>query len=202
MRFQFVFTMACLFVFAIVAPNVCAEPVKKPYPFKDIPFEKATYDQSFFSNILLEKDTACSAKYEAEYRAIKQHFPESVVTPFAFSDLPTLDAAGKTVIIVFKDHADTKLQEFLERFLPIQPFAGQSKEEGTVISFTHVGENGAKFLIVKQAFDFQSANMTGKGLGYVANFLSGVAKVSSYKSRFKSYKPSDNYSSYKKQPGK
>lgn len=47
--------------------------------------------------------------------------------------------------------------------------------------------------MVKQAFDFQSIKTQGKGLGYILNFLSNIAKVSSFKNRMHCYKPSDYY---------
>lgn len=173
------------------------------YPYKDTKFDKVIFDQQFFSNILLEKDSANKPKYEEEKGIIKKQFPSSVITPFSFDALDSIETDNKTIIIVFRDHTDKKLHELLMRFLPIQPFADSFKEDGTMVSFAHVGENGCRFLIVKQPFNFQEERvagkkLSGKDLAYVLDHLSNVAKVNSYRNRFRSYKPGDDYLIYRR----
>jgi hypothetical protein len=170
------------------------------YRYQDTKFEKIVYDESFFHNILLERDRTTPEKYEYEKNIIKRVFPDSTVTAFDFDEFNQLDANNKTIIIVFRDHKDLKLDVFLKHFLPIKPFAKTFLTEGSVCDFTHIGNNGEKFLVVKQAFDFQSKNTQGKGLEYIVNFLSKIAKVSSFKHRQHCYKPSDYYTfnEYKK----
>ena len=172
------------------------------YKYKDTKFKKITFDEQFFSDILLEKDASNLPKYEEEKGIVKKAFPSSVITPFSFDALNTIKTDNKTIIIVFRDHTDEKLLELTEKFLPLKPFINTLQEDGTVASFAHVAGNGSKFLIVKQSFNFQEEKVTGKklsgkGLSYVLNYLTKVVTVSSYKSRFRNYKPGDDYSIYR-----
>lgn len=188
--------------FTFICNSVCAGENVNYYKYNNTKFDKVVFDNQFFSEILLEKDSFNETKYEEEKGILKKQFPLSVITPFCFDALNSTKTDNKTVIIVFRDHTDENLHELLRRFLPIQPFADSFKEDGTVVSFAHVGENGCKFLIVKQSFNFQEETfadkkLSGKGLSYVLNHLTKVVKVSSYKNRFRSYKPGDDYSIYR-----
>ncbi len=193
----------CLFlVLALVSNAVCAGENVDYYKYKDTKFKKITFDEQFFSDILLEKDASNIPKYEEEKGIIKEAFPSSVITPFSFDALNTIETDNKTIIIVFRDHLDKKLHELSEKLLPIQPFINALQEDGTVVCFAHVAENGCQFLIVKQSFNFQEEKvagnkLSGKGLSYILNYLTKVVKVSSYKSRFQNYKPGDDYSIYR-----
>lgn len=198
--------MKCAFVailgLTFVCNCVCANENITHYRYKDVKFEKVQFDDQFFSNILLEKDMSNIMKYEEEKGIIKKQYPSSVITAFNFDALNTIKTDNKTVIIVFRDHSDKKLHELLQGFLPIQPFVDSFKEDGTVVSFAHIGENGCRFLFVKQSFNFQEEEvagkkLSGKGLSYVLNYLAKVVKKSSYKNRFRSYKPGDDYSIYR-----
>ncbi len=193
------YAFAVILALAFVSNSVFAG---ENYKYNDIKFEKITFNEKIFSDILLEKDTSNLLKYEEEKGIITKEFPSSVITPFSFDELNNIATDNKTIIIVFRDHRDDKLHELLERFLPIQPFSDSFKEDGTVVSFAHVAENGCRFLIVKQSFNFQEEKVTGKklsgkGLSYVLNHLTKVVKVSSYKSRYRNYKPGDDYSIYR-----
>lgn len=198
MKYKFILTILVMFLFT--PPANSADEDTSDYKYQNTKFEKIVYDESFFHNILLERDRTTPKKYEYEKNIIKRMFPDSTVKAFDFNDFNQLDAKNKTIIIVFRDHKDSKLDAFLKRFLPIKPFAKTFLTEGSVCDFTHIGNNGENFLVVKQAFDFQSIKTQGKGLGYILNFLSNIAKVSSFKNRMHCYKPSDyyTYEEYKK----
>lgn len=188
--------------FIFMCNTVCADENEGYLKYKDVKFDKVLFDDQFFSDILLEKDVSNAPKYEEEKNIIQNNFPSSVISPFTFDALNTLKTDNKTVMIVFRDHSDKKLHALLQRFLPIQPFVDSFKEEGTVVSFVQMGENGCNFLIVKQSFNFQEEKvggkkLSGKGLSYVLNHLTKVVKTSLYKSRFRSYKPGDDYSIYR-----
>ena len=188
--------------FIFICNTVCADENVGYLKYKDVKFDKVLLDDQFFSDILLEKDDSNITKYEEEKDIIQNNFPSSVVSPFTFDALNTLKTDNKTVIIVFRDHSDKKLHSLLQRFLPIQPFVDSFTEEGTVVSFVQMGENGGNFLIVKQSFNFQEEKvagkkLSGKGFSYILNHLTKVVKVSSYKSRFQNYKPGDDYAIYR-----
>ena len=87
---------------------------------------------------------------------------------------------------MFDASNEDKLLEFLQKFTPIQPFAQNFTKQShcAAASYTQVGENNQRFLIVKE-------EPNGKGLAYVLNFLANTQKTASYKNRANCFKPSN-----------
>lgn len=132
-------------MFLFTPPANSADEDTSDYKYQNTKFEKIVYDESFFHNILLERDRTTPEKYKYEKNIIKRMFPDSTVKAFDFNDFNQLDAKNKTIIIVFRDHKDSKIDAFLKRFLPIKPFAKTFLTEGSVCDFTHIGNNGEIF---------------------------------------------------------
>jgi hypothetical protein len=159
---------------------------ERVYHFKDTPFKRVAYDKNFFAEVFLNRNIANIEKFRKDRNIITGLFHESNVAAFDLVDLDKLDTVGRTVIIVFNASNEDKLPAFLSRFKGIQPFAkyfdNQSHCGGA--TYTQVGENGEKFLIVREEGN-------GKDLAYILNFLANVQKIASYKNRANCFKPSD-----------
>jgi len=157
-----------------------------PYHYKADAFKRVVYDKDFFSEVFLARDVTNMDKFRKDRKIISGLFGNSNVSAFDLVDFDKLDTINRTVIIVFDAYSENKLPEFLQKFTPMQPFAkyftGQS--QCAAASYTQVGENNQRFLIVKE-------EPNGKGLAYVLNFLANVQKTASYKNRANCFKPSN-----------
>jgi hypothetical protein len=157
-----------------------------PYHYKDAPFKYVNYDENFFGEVFLTRNIHDIEKFREDRRIIKELFKNSNVSAFDLVDFDKLDTVGRTVIIVFNEANKDRLPGFLQRYIPIRPFAGYFQDHSGcgAASYTQVSENNERFLIIKE-------EPHGKGLAYVLNFLANVQKTASYKNRANCFKPSD-----------
>lgn len=176
--------IAVFFVLSLATGNSfgAGEPA---YHYKDTPFKRVSYDKDFFAEVFLDREISNMGKFRKNRRVITGLFSGSNVAAFDLVDFDKLDTVGRTVVIVFDASNETMLPEFLRRFPGIQPYASyfSNQSKCAAASYTQVGENGEKVLVIKE-------EPNGKNLSYVLNFLANVQKTASYKNRANCFKPS------------
>ena len=179
-------TIITIFLTLIISSVNAVGAEQRPYHFKDTPFKHVVYDKDFFGEVFLDREISNIEKFRKDRNVITGLFSNSNVAAFDLVDLDKLDTVGRTVIIVFNASNADKLPGFLQRFAPIAPFAHYftGATQCAAASYTQVGENGERFLVIKE-------ETNGKGLAYILNFLANVQKRASYEHRANCFKPSE-----------